>query len=413
MESKNEKKENKKVYARLKEKIEPNFKGGQKPKGGTIMKYINKKRLVDVFCELARIHSPSGQEEVIANILVKKMKKLGLAVQKDSYGNIIAKLAGDGDPIILCAHMDTVAVGSGKVKTQVHGGKITSDGTTILGADNKDSIAAILETLEILKEKNLKRRSIEVVLTRQEEDISKGAKELDFSLISGKECVISDQAAPYGTITISAPCCYGFDVEIRGKRCHVKEPEKGVNAALILSRTIAKLPLGRVDKLTTSNIAYVVSGLKGVVDVVRETPNFSKEGRNNIPDLALVYGEVRGANEKKVISTLARIENIFTQTAKSLKGNVVFRKKKLAGGYLFSKKDYLVSLASKIFLEQGVKPKLFNSTGGSDANILNHKGIHTIVISSSHRNNHQKSEYLIVKDLVNLADFFVRLVTRC
>lgn len=393
--------------------MRPNFQDGQKPKGGTIMQYIDKKRLVDVFCELARIPSPSGQEEVIANILVKKMKKLGLAVQQDSYGNVIAKLAGNGNPIILCAHMDTVAIGGGRVNLQVHGGKITSDGTTILGADNKDSIAAILETLEILKEKNLKHRSLEIVLTRQEEDISKGAQGLDLSLISGKECVISDQAAPCGMITVSAPCCYGFDVEIHGKRCHVKEPEKGINVALILSKAITELPLGRIDELTTSNVAYIVSGLRGIIDVVRETPNFSKEGRNNIPDLAFVYGEVRGAKEEKVINTLARIENIFTQTAKSLKGKIIFKKKRLAGGYLFTKKDSLVSLASKIFLEQGVKPKFFNSTGGADANILNHKGIHTVVISSPHRNNHQTSEYLIIKDLVRLTDFYVKLVARC
>ena len=375
------------------------------------MRYINKKRLVNVFCELAKILSPSGQEEIIANVLAKKLKKLGLSVQKDGYGNVIAKINGDGDPIILCAHMDTVAIGDGKVNPIVHNNRITSDGKTILGADNKDSIAAIIEALEIIKERNIKNRPVEIVLTRQEEDIAKGAQKLDFSLISGKECIISDQAEPYGTITVSAPCCYSFDVEIHGKRCHVKEPEKGINATLILSTAITQLPLGRIDKLTTSNIAYVVSGLKGIIDVVREKPNFSNEGRNNIPDLSLIHGEVRGANEEKVINTLAHIENIFIQAAKSLKGRVVFKKEKLAGGYLFTKKDSLVSLASEIFLDQGIRPRFFNSIGGSDANILNQKGIHAIVISSAHRNNHQKSEYLIINDLVKLADFYVKLIS--
>lgn len=262
------------------------------------MKLINKKRLIDLFCELVKVPSPSGREKIISIFLTKKLKELGLRVQKDSYGNVIAKLNGIGKPIVLCAHMDTVAIGGERVNPIVLGNRITSDGTTILGADNKDSIAAILEALEIARENNLSHRPVEVVLTCQEEDISKGARELDFSLISGKECVISDQAAPYGTVTVSAPYCYGFDVEIQGRRCHVKEPENGINATLILSMAITGIPLGRIDNLTTSNVAYVVSGLKGVVDVCRDA-DFSKEGRNNIPDLAFAYGEVRGGLMKK------------------------------------------------------------------------------------------------------------------
>lgn len=97
-------------------------------------------------------------------------------------------------------------------------------------------------------------------------------------------------------------------------------------------------------------------------------------------------------------------------TAKSLKGKSVFKKEKRAGGYLFAKKDSLVSSVVDIFTNQGVEPKFFDSTGGSDANILNQKGIKTLVVSSAHRNNHQVSEYLIIDDLVKLVDFYVRLV---
>ena len=374
------------------------------------MKHINKKRLVSLFCELAKIPSPSGQEDVISAVLKAKLKKLGLQIRQDAYGNVIARLEGTGKPIILCAHMDTVAIGNKKINPIIHNRKITSDGTTILGADNKDSIAAILEAIRIVKEKNIRHRSIEVVLTKQEEDIAKGAKKLDLSMISGKECIISDQAAVYGTITMSAPYCFGFDVRVKGKRCHVKEPEKGINAVLILSKAVAAIPLGRVDKLTTSNVAYTVSGLKGIIDSPKNA-DFSEEGRNNIPDLAFVYGEVRGANEKKVKNVLFQIENIFKQTARYFGGSVVFKKEKIADGYMFSKNDSLVSSVKKIFIEQGARPIYFDSTGGSDANILNQKNIHTVVISSAHRNNHQTSEYLIIQDLVKLTDFYVRLIS--
>lgn len=202
---------------------------------------INQERLIKTFCELAKIKSPSGKEAVIARKIELILKSCGLSVKRDTYGNIVAKLSGQGKPLILCAHMDTVAIGAGKkIRLIVGKGKISSDGTTILGADNKDSVAAILETLKILKEKQLPHRPLEIVFTRAEEAISRGAKNFDFSLLKGIECIISDFAHPYGAIVQSAPGLYQFEVWIKGKRCHVKEPEKGVNAILVAADAIKK-----------------------------------------------------------------------------------------------------------------------------------------------------------------------------
>lgn len=377
------------------------------------MKLINKKRLIETFVELASIPSPSGQEEKIAQVLIEKLGSLGFKVQKDVYGNIIAKLDGFGNPIILCAHMDTVAVGEGEIRPAIFSGKIKSSGNTILGADNKDSITAIIEAITVIKENNFLHQAIEIVLTKEEEIISIGAKNLNIALLSGDKCVISDNAAPYGIITVSAPYCFGFEAEIIGRRCHVKEPEKGINAMMIATTAIKKIPIGRVDLLTTSNIGYQISGLKGIIDHVDvKTSDLAKQGRNNVPDMSLVYGEVRGANLKTVIKTLDKIKEVFTKTAKHYGGKVKFLIEKKADGYLFDKQSALVSRVASIFKAQGVNPEYLNSTGGSDANILNGRGIETIVISSTHRNNHQTTEYLIIKDLVRLADFYIRLLQR-
>ena len=73
---------------------------------------VSRKRLVKTFCELVRIKSPSEQEEEIAKNVIKRLKILGISVDRDDYGNIIAKIDGFGKPLILCAHLDTVAVGS-------------------------------------------------------------------------------------------------------------------------------------------------------------------------------------------------------------------------------------------------------------------------------------------------------------
>ena len=380
------------------------------------MEHINKKRLIETFKELASIPSPSWQEEKIAQVLIKKLERLGLVVKKDAYGNLIAKLTGEGDPIMLCAHMDTVAVGKDEISVEVDemNSIIRSDGTTILGADNKDSIAAILEMLEVIKENNLNHRPIEIIFTREEEIISKGVKNLDFSLISGKQCVISDQAESYGTITLSAPYNYKFNVSIFGKRCHSKEPEKGVDVIKILARAIEveKMPLGRIDDNTTSNIAYQYSGLSGEVNgegVI--VANLVSKGRNSIPDLGIVYGEVRSLKKSSLESTLKSIENAFINSANYFGGKISFDVEKLANGYVYDKNDPLVLMVALIFKEQGIEAKFFHSIGGSDANFLMECGLRVIVISSAHRNNHQTNEYLIIDELVKLADFYVKLLT--
>lgn len=381
------------------------------------MRHINKERLIKTFCELASIPSPSGREEKISKILTEKLERLGLIVQKDSYGNLIAKLAGKGEPIMLCAHMDTVAVEKDAIKVEVdeESGIIRSDGTTILGADNKDAVSAILEMLEVVKENKLPHRSLEIIFTREEEAISGGARNLDLSLISGKECFISDQAEPYGTITLTAPYLYAFNVDIQGIKCHVKEPEKGINAVRIMATAIChpEMPIGRIDSLTTVNIGSVVAGLRSIIDEPgKAISDLRQAGRNSVPDLAHVYGEVRGADENKVREVLSSIEKIFTTISKSFDGTSTFSIEKKADGHIFKKDDPLVARVASIFTDQQVKVEYFDSVGGSDANILENSGIHSVVFSSAHRNNHQTSEYLIIEDLMKLADFYVKLITK-
>lgn len=374
------------------------------------MKYINKKRLVRTFCELAKIKSPSGNEQEITAFIMKEYADLADCCQ-DGYGNIIMKAGGSGKPLILCAHLDTVPVASeASIVPIIEKDRVASNGKTVLGADNKDSVAAILEMLRVIKERKLKHRAIEIVLTREEEAISKGVQNLDLSLLSGKECVIADFPAPFGTIVKSAPYCFKFETKITGKRCHVKEPEEGVNASLILARSITRLPLGRVNKLTTSNIAYSFSGLKGIVDQ-KNLAELKKENRNSVPDFAAVFGEVRGADLKAVEKTLQDIKKIFLQDASILGGRARTNIKKLAGGYLFEKDLPLIKHIERIFLTQGIEPNFEDSIGGSDANILNNRGIVSICISAAHKNQHQLSEYLVIDDLVKLTDFYLRLVT--
>ncbi|MFH0779245.1 MAG: M20/M25/M40 family metallo-hydrolase [Parcubacteria group bacterium] len=374
---------------------------------------VNKNRLIKTFCELAKIKSPSGKEIVIARKIESILKNCGLSVKRDSYGNIVAKFAGKGKPLIFCAHMDTVSVGAGKKINLIVGKKkISSDGTTILGADNKDSIAAILEAVRVLNEQKLAHRPLELVFTREEEAISRGAKNLDFSLLKGKECIISDFSHPYGAIVQSAPGLYQFEARIKGKRCHVKEPEKGVNAILVAADAIKKMPLGRIDEFTTANVAYQIGGLRGLTDAPRTSiEEITTGNRNTVPDISIILGEVRGAKKENIKRALVKIQKIFSNSAKKFNAKIKFNERKLSDGYFFQKNDPLLLMAKNVFKKQNVKCELRHTLGGTDANIFNGRGIRSIVISSASRNNHQNSEYLIIRDLEKLAEFYIIAAT--
>ena len=117
---------------------------------------INEARLLQQFLELVKINSPTNNEREIADYLKGKLIALGLSVFEDNVGakiggnagNIFALLPGNisAPRLLFSAHMDCVAPCL-NVKPQVYADKITSDQTTILGADDKAGIAPILEAL--------------------------------------------------------------------------------------------------------------------------------------------------------------------------------------------------------------------------------------------------------------------------
>ncbi len=372
---------------------------------------INQKRLVDLFCSLAKIKSPSGQEGEIAQKISQLLVERGLRVEKDNYGNIIAKLDGTGEPLIFCAHLDTVSVDNkAEITPLIKDDRITSDGTTILGADNKDAIAAILETLQILQESAISHRPLEIVFTKEEEAISRGAQNLDYSKLSSTQCVIADHAEPYGTIVLGAPGVIKFNVEIIGKRAHVKNPEDGKNAIVAASRAINQIPLGKIDEYTAANIAFQIAGLKGIIDQTsKSVTTLESENRNSVPDLCLVFGEVRGIHEKTVNETLSKINLIFEKEACLIGARIIFKTEKLTAGYILSQTDPVITRVAAEFKRQDVETKFHYAVGGSDANVFNNRGIQTVVISSAGKNNHQFSEYLVIEELEKLTDLFLRL----
>jgi len=148
--------------------------------------------LVRIFCDLVRIHSESGNEEVFLRYLAPLFReRLDADCALGGDGNLIARVPSRGcdsdEPIMLAAHADTVKPGVG-IEPVIESGVIRSDGSTILGADNKAAIAEILVAVETAEV----RPPLEIVITHGEEIGLLGAKALDRSTVRARSGFVFD-----------------------------------------------------------------------------------------------------------------------------------------------------------------------------------------------------------------------------
>src|SRR6056297_882073 len=265
---------------------------------------IDEERLGKRFAALARIDSESGSEALIAKSLEKELTDLGATVVFDDAGaringdcsNLVATFKGNTDvePVMLSGHMDTVVPGKG-VKVIFEDGVFRSDGTTILGADDKSALAIILEVMQVIKEKNLPCPPVEVVMTVCEEVGLLGAKNLDYDLIKSKFGYILDAVDTEGIVN-RAPEANKISAKVYGRAAHAGgSPENGVSAIYAASCAIAKLELGRLDEETTCNLGLISGGV----------------ATNIVPEYVEIHGEARSHDPAK----LAKVTQTLVTTS--------------------------------------------------------------------------------------------------
>jgi len=366
---------------------------------------INEKRLIESFMELVRIDSVSGEEKEVADFLVKKLKDLGLEVRvdqagekvKSNSGNIIARLRGNikkATPIMFSAHMDTVVPGK-NIKPICEGDKILSSGKTILGADDKAAIAALLEALHILKENNIPCGDIEIVFSICEEIGLLGAKNLDISSLNAQMGFVLDSGGQVGEIISAAPSQNSLKIIFHGKSAHAgSNPEEGINAIQIAGFALSRMKLGRIDEETTANIG-VISGGKAT---------------NIIPDEVTLEGEVRSRNEEKLEKYTKKLKQIAEDTAQEFKAKAEVKINKEYYCYNLSTDDQVIKIAMKAAKDMGLQPELHPSGGGSDANVFNKKGFPSVDLAIGMEKVHTVDEYILVKNLKKTAEYVLSII---
>ena len=362
--------------------------------------------VLGLFLELASIESPPGRELAVAERVVRELQDLGLVVEMDESGAVIDSNAGNlyarvaptdgetGTPVFFCAHLDTVQP-TGPIEPVVEEGLVRNAGGTILGADNKAAVAAMLDAVRIVLVENRSHAGIELVFTTREETGCQGAAAFDASRLHGLVGFVYDHAAPIGDIVVAAPYQRTIDVVFRGHSAHAGiNPEEGRSAIEAAARAIADLRLGRIDEQTTANVGRIEGG----------------SARNVIPARCSLVAEARSRDEATLVAVVQEMLDTFAFAAAVTDCEVETRVAELYRGYRIGPSDPALALAQAALEQSGFPPRPVEVGGGADANVFRAQGIPCIVLANGMAEIHGPREHIAVADLEAMVRVTLELV---
>ncbi|MDO8589477.1 MAG: M20/M25/M40 family metallo-hydrolase [Armatimonadota bacterium] len=369
---------------------------------------IKYERLQHLFLSLVRINSPSKDERRMADFLPPHLEALGYEVFEDNAGARIGGTAGNvyafkqgasrnGVSITFSAHLDTVQPTSGLEPVVTQDGVVKTDGSSILGADDKAGVAAIIEALRVVEEEDIPYRGIQVIFDVAEEIGLLGAKLVPKESIRGDFVYVLDTEKPVASIVVAGPSHENLKAVFTGRASHAGiNPEAGVNAIVAASRAISMMKLGRIDFETTANVGVIEGGV----------------ARNIVAERAEVLAEARSRGEEKLAAQRQHMLECFREGAAEVGASVEIEVQREYNAFRWKPDDPIIRLASSAGESIGISPQLVEAGGGSDANIYNEIGVPTVLIGVGYEGAHSTSEQIAVADLAKCAEFLVALIRK-
>ena len=360
--------------------------------------------VLELFLDLAAIPSPPGDERAVADRVAAELRGIGLDVDEDGAGTAIDSNTGnlycglaptaEGTPLFLCAHLDTVQP-TGAIDPVVEDGVVRNAGGTILGADNKAAVAAMVETARRLVEERRPHAGLELVFTPKEEVGLKGADAFDCSRLAAQVGFVYDQAGPIGEVVLGAPTASLVEVTFVGRAAHAGiAPEEGRSAIAAAARAIADMRLGRLDDETTANVGTIEGGV----------------ARNIVPARCSFSADVRSHDEQKLAEVVQELIEACTFAASLTGCEVETCVQPSYKGYRFRREDEPVRLARAALERTGHEPSFSLSGGGADANVFNLRGLACVNIANGMAEIHSPDEHIAVADLEDMVEVGLALV---
>jgi len=384
----------------------------------------NKNKLLERFIKYVQIWSESDsaladkgvfpstpQQFDFAKVLLAELEELGLQklqLNKDCY--LYGFLPDNGiksQPVLLMAHLDTVDEVSGKnVKPQIAknpeaftGDKtdtiVTTDGNTLLGADDKAGVAAIMSALDFLVHNpQIKHGPIEVMFSPDEET-GHGMDRVPLDLIKSK-CAYTIDGSDLGELESECFNAWAATVTFTGKATHTGDAreKKMINAALMASNFVANLPRHKAPETTDGYQAFIAAmDIQGSIESAK------------VELLLRAFTNEEIEEEKGIIKQIAKSqEAIFGGKTK-----VTFKKQYLNMKDELDKNPQVIKRLEKAYEAAGVTIVRKPIRGGTDGSRLTEMGIPTPNVFNGAHDFHSRFEWLSLNQMSKAADIIVNL----
>jgi len=376
--------------------------------------------------------STPGQIE-LAKYLVEELKDIGLSnVELDEYGYVYATLPANINkqvPVVgFIAHMDTSPAVSGKnIKPRVikYEGEdiilneeldvilsskdfpslnnyigeelIVTDGTTLLGADDKAGIAEIITALEYIIKNNIKHGTIKVAFTPDEE-IGRGADKFDVAKFAADFAYTMD-GGPIGELQYENFNAAGVKISIQGRSVHPGSAKgQMINAVLIATEIAQAFPKDEVPEKTGGYEGfYHLTGLTGSEEEATMSYIIRDFDKDNFE-----------RRKQKVLEIVESINKRYSQPiVEALIYDQYYNMKEK-----FTDAMYIIDLAKEAMEEIGVTPNIVPIRGGTDGARLSYMGLLTPNLFAGGHNFHGKYEYIPIKAMEKATELIVKIVEK-
>ncbi len=399
------------------------------------MNYIStnneeKNKLLERFVKYVQIWSESDSQAAdkgvfpstpqqfdFARIMKAELEELGLEnvqLTKDCYvyGFLPANLPDNTDntkkePVLFMAHLDTVDEVTGKnVKPQIAKNPqdytgdssdtiVTTDGNTLLGADDKAGIAAIMGALDFLVHNpQIKHGPVEVMFSPDEET-GHGMDRVPLNLIKSK-CAFTIDGSDLGELESECFNAWAAEVAFTGKSTHTGDARanKMVNAAVMASNFLANLPRHKAPETTDGYQGFIAAmSIEGSIESAK------------VELLLRAFTNEEIEEEKELIRQLAHTQEVIFGG----KAEVTFKKQYINMKEEMDKNPELIKKVEKAYTDAGVPIVRKPIRGGTDGSRLTEMGIPTPNIFNGAHDFHSRNEWLSLNQMSKAADIIINL----
>ncbi|MDA1051144.1 MAG: M20/M25/M40 family metallo-hydrolase [Planctomycetota bacterium] len=381
-------------------------------------------RAFDLVMQLMAIPGKTGQEQEVADCIIKQLHGAGApaaAIKTDNahrrtpvpgqLGNLALRLPGTtrGPRRLLSAHLDTVPICVGSQPVRQGNIVRSANPKSGLGADNRAGCAVLLSAAIEILTRQLPHPPLTFCWFVQEETGLNGSRHLTKSLLAKPQLAFNFDGGSPTKLTIGATGGYRMSIEIKGIASHAGgAPEAGVSAIAIASLAIADLQrngwhgdINKDGQHGTSNIGYIFGG----------------EATNVVTDHVKLKAEARSHDPKFRKRIVREFEAAFRRAAKEVRNvDGVCGKVKIDGhldyeSFLLKPTEPCVRLADQAVRSIGQQPQHAVTNGGVDANWLTAHGLPAVTLGCGQKNQHMVSELLNIEEFEAACRIGLRLAT--